>query len=605
MELILLACLALQAIAEQVPLGNEGTSVFSENFDKAVNHSLHRWHAPGLAVAVVDGQETYGKGYGFAQLPNKPVTPSTLFYTGSTTKSFTSAALSLLIDDTANSTTPLSWQTPLIDLIREDFVLADDYTTSHATLEDALSHRTGLSENGLAWIAKNQTVRSVTQKLRHVSISAEIRTRWQYCNVMFMTLSYIIEKWTGQWLGHFLKTRIYEPLNMSSTFFSLQDALDAEGSDLATGYIWANYSQRYNAVPWMDSPQVSGAGATISNVLDYAKWLRCHMTKSPPLSPAGHAAVHSPHMISGPLLAGELGFRGADTYALGWEVSNYRGETMIWHTGGVPGFVTVMLYLPRLQWGLTMMANGMNGIAILEPTFYLLDDRLGIPESDRHHLGKIQDQGNEKALYILRHARDVLYPNAPNPNSALPISLPLEFYSGIYTHPAYPSLTIIPNTSTILASETILDVKPTEEQIVAVSLSLEHVLGEYFIGWVRQLTVEPRHAPHDIDPLYDHVIRVSFTIDSTGHVSALGLQLEPGEKVWFRKRITYATNPSTNNNNKYNERDEYNGDSKYDEASAPIEQETEKDDRLQHDEFYDNGGIIAKLRERNLGLVFP
>lgn len=195
-----------------------------------------------------------------ATFPSKPVTPDTLFYTASTTKSFTAAAVSLLIDDAANSSLrdALSWGTPLAKLIREDFVLPDEYTTLHATLEDALSHRTGMPRHDFSYGGANVTVRDVVQNLRHLPMTAEIRTRWQYCNMMYITVSHFIQTCTGIGFGDFLRTRIYEPLGMNRTFFSLaeaQAAVSAGGADLATPYYWKNYTQKYYSLPWLDSPQ--------------------------------------------------------------------------------------------------------------------------------------------------------------------------------------------------------------------------------------------------------------------------------------------------------------------------------------------------------------
>ena len=318
--------------------------------------------------------------------------------------------------------------------MRNDFVLPDEYSTLHATIEDALSHRTGMPGHDLSWFHKNVSIESGVQSFRHLPLTAELRTRWQYCNLMFITVSYLVESWTGKWLGDFLKTRIYEPLNMTSTFFSLKDARESEasgGNPLATGYLWSNYTQTNYEVPWMDAPQVSGAGATISNVLDYTKWLRCHMTKSAPLSPAGHDALRTPRMISAGLHNETTGFRGADSYALGWMESNYRGETMIWHTGGLPGFLTVMLYFPRLQWGLTMMVNGGDARALVVPFMRLLDDMMGVPEEDRYDVGKEQTLRLKDAFETLKNARELLYPNAPRGKATIPLSLTLESYAGV------------------------------------------------------------------------------------------------------------------------------------------------------------------------------
>lgn len=72
---------------------------------------------------------------GIAALPDVAVRPSTMFYTGSMTKSFTAAASSLLVDDDEKYP-HIKWTTPLSELIRDDFVLQDEYATLHVTLED-------------------------------------------------------------------------------------------------------------------------------------------------------------------------------------------------------------------------------------------------------------------------------------------------------------------------------------------------------------------------------------------------------------------------------------------------------------------------------------
>lgn len=318
--------------------------------------------------------------------------------------------------------------------MREDFVLADEYTTLHATIEDALSHRTGMPRHDSSYGRANFTVQDVVQNLRHLPLTAEIRSRYQYCNMMYIAVSHFIETWTGMWLGDFLRTRIYEPLSMSSTFFSLSDARKAAasgGPSLATPYYWTNYTKEYHSIPWLDAPQESGCGATISNVLDYARWLRCMMTMSAPLSTAGHAALRSPRIITGPVNDELTGFRGSNSYALGWEVSNYRGEVMMWHTGGLPGFVSVMMYFPRLQWGLTMMANGGDGSLQQVLIFKLIDDILEIPEEDRFDWAPVLELDHLLTLETLQSAKDIMYPNAPKGEDCIPLSLPLESYAGV------------------------------------------------------------------------------------------------------------------------------------------------------------------------------
>lgn len=128
------------------------------------------------------------QGYGIATYPSTPVTPKTLFYGASTSKAFTAAALSIMIASgnysipsssplQGHGTATLDWTTPIAALIPDDFVLMDDpWATAHITLEDALSHRTGLprhDKSNAHWLddggkRRVATPRDVTRSLRYL-----------------------------------------------------------------------------------------------------------------------------------------------------------------------------------------------------------------------------------------------------------------------------------------------------------------------------------------------------------------------------------------------------------------------------------------------------
>lgn len=153
--------------------------------------------------------------------------PETLFYTGSTTKAFTAAMLSLIVDDDENHP-QVQWDTPVNQLIRDDFVLSDEWATNHITIEDMLSHRTGAGGHNLAYGGdykpNSVTVRDLVFSMRYLPLTAEPRTTYQYCNMMYFVASHVIEKITGEWLGNTLKKKIWDPLAMGKTYFCLKDA---------------------------------------------------------------------------------------------------------------------------------------------------------------------------------------------------------------------------------------------------------------------------------------------------------------------------------------------------------------------------------------------
>ena len=471
-------------------------------------------------------------------MPDSEATPETLYYTGSTTKSFTAAVVSLLIDDTANSSHRLKWTTPISSVIRDDFVLPDEYSTAHVTIEDAASHRTGMPRHDASYGGPGFTMQDVVRSLRYLPLTAEIRTTFQYCNLMFVTLSYMIETLTGEWLGDTLHTRIWEPLSMSSTYFSLQDAKKAVATKnevMAHGYLWENRTQEYILEEYMDMPEVSGAGAIISNVLDYSKYLRAMIDEAPPISPAGYAALKIPRSFAdfgSPLYDA---WTEVSTYSLGWEMTNYRGEKAIFHGGGLTGFGTLMLYMPRRKWGVVMMGNtaGTSNMAEQVLSFALMNDLLEVPTEQRIDWRSILDQQIKEGDERLEHGMERLYPDAPK--ESIPLSLPLEEYTGVYTHPAYRSvnLTIVKPNEGLPLSEKSTKILHADafDRTWPQELHFQHVSGEYFLIYASR--------PKSQEYLkISEVMKGEFTLDASGKVAKLGLLLEPmmGEdKIWFEK----------------------------------------------------------------------
>nr|KAG5699667.1 hypothetical protein BaRGS_005115 [Batillaria attramentaria] len=100
-------------------VNNAHTQLLSD-LQEFVDVTMKCKELPGLTMAVVKGNETWAKGFGVADKETgRPVTTSTLFGIGSITKSFTTAILAMLLNDTGRYT----WETPVKDILGEDFQL--------------------------------------------------------------------------------------------------------------------------------------------------------------------------------------------------------------------------------------------------------------------------------------------------------------------------------------------------------------------------------------------------------------------------------------------------------------------------------------------------
>lgn len=64
----------------------------------------------------------------------------------------------------------------------------------------------------------------------------------------------------------------------------------------------------------------------------------------------------------------------------------YRGQRLVFYGSSVTGFGTYALYLPDLDWEITIVAHTQRSskYAILVLAYYLIDEMLAVPEIARH-----------------------------------------------------------------------------------------------------------------------------------------------------------------------------------------------------------------------------
>lgn len=117
----------------------------SEKFRSYVEDSMDLHHVPGLAIAVVQGDEIASEGYGKASIePPVPCKSDTLFDFASCAKSLTAASVGLLVDD--NEQFPeVQYDALMSTLLPDDFVMPGVGYTEGVIVEDVLSHRTGMA----------------------------------------------------------------------------------------------------------------------------------------------------------------------------------------------------------------------------------------------------------------------------------------------------------------------------------------------------------------------------------------------------------------------------------------------------------------------------
>jgi len=92
-----------------------------------------------------------------------------------------------------------------------------------------------------------------------------------YSSLNYEILAYLVERISQQPYEQYVKTHIFQPLNMSSTCYSLSEL---NYTRLAVPYIWV--AGRYIRLPFYENHN-AGAGGVKSTVLDLAHFLILHM----------------------------------------------------------------------------------------------------------------------------------------------------------------------------------------------------------------------------------------------------------------------------------------------------------------------------------------
>ncbi|KAK2590160.1 hypothetical protein QQS21_012156, partial [Conoideocrella luteorostrata] len=461
-------------------------SPFTGDFDRYVEGVMDEWKLAGMAVAVVDGEDVFTQAYGYSVLPDQKATPETLWYAGSTTKAQVGATLSHLIDSKEYSSLKLGWTTPISSIIRDDFVLQDQWDTDHLTLDDAACHRTGMPTHDYALrkrLNSSTPLRDTVRNLRNLPIQKNPRVEWHYNNHMWLTLSYVVETVTGRPLRDMLKKVIWDPLNMTSTFIDLDKAQDS-GLVLSRGYWYNKHNESYVPMEFMPTAVVSGGGATISTVVDYAKWIKALLYQDEFLSEASHADIIRPRAIAFPDAA--LG-QDITTYAAGWFRTVFHGEKTIWHSGSTATHGALVYWLPDRKYGVVIMGNYASEVP-RTVMYRLLEDKLGIPNEKRFDINEVSRKSTKSRKDALANAPQILFPSRPS--HGLPPTIKIADLQGTYHHQGYGTIELIEEAHPKKEGEKVL-VAYRPEALWPLKLTLEHASGDYWTVYVTESEDNP------------------------------------------------------------------------------------------------------------------
>jgi CubicO group peptidase (beta-lactamase class C family) len=362
----------------QVTLAQNGSL---NGFDDYVNKALKDWEVPGVAIAIVKGdQVVLAKGYGVRRLGEPtPVDERTLFAIGSSSKAFTAASVAMLVDDGK-----VKWDDPVTKYL-PGFQMYDPYVTRELTVRDLLTHRSGLQRGDFLWYGTELDRDEIVRRARFIKPSWSLRSTFGYQNIMFLTAGQLVARLSGKSWDEFIQQRIFTPLAMTSSSTSITAFKAAD--NVASPH--SKIDDKMQVIPWRKIDNIAPAGSINSNVVDMVQWVRLQLGQGTfqnqkIFTPAVAKEMHASQTIIRFEPPYSLWYPEAHflNYGMGWFLSDYRGRKVVEHGGAIDGMRAEVALMPEEKLGLVVLSN-MNGSLLPVALMYrIFDQFLGAPQRD-------------------------------------------------------------------------------------------------------------------------------------------------------------------------------------------------------------------------------
>ena len=405
--------------------------------ENLADDALKTWEVPGLAIAVVRGNETLIlKGFGYRVLGKRdPVTPDTVFPLASCSKAFTTTLLAMLVDDGA-----MKWDDPVRNHL-PSFKLSDPNADALVSVRDLLCHRSGIGSHDLLWYRAPWGIDEVLKRSSLLPLDYPFRSGYRYSTIPFLAAGRAIEQRTGEKWEKLVRTRICEPLGMSGVAFTSADR--TQTLDWAEGHRIGK-SGSVQAMPPYDMREPNPAGSVHATASDVAAWLKFHLSEGRSADGTRLVSVrnlretHTPQNII--RLEGLPRLLNPDTvqlsYGMGWLVYDHRGKKVISHGGLVDGFRTQITFLPDENLGIAVLANLHDTRVNAALTNTLIDLYCELPPKDWNRFFQkiVADETAAKKAALEKQTQ--------KRDTDVKPTLPLKGYVGEYSHPAYGIATV-------------------------------------------------------------------------------------------------------------------------------------------------------------------
>lgn len=315
---------------------------------------------PGVSMVVVKGDQTiFVDGMGYADIEKKvPMEGNTNFYIASCTKSFT-ALLATILDSEG-----------ILDL---DMTLAEalpkikfgpEIKADQIRMRDFFNHTSGIDHPSigtrLAYTGEHDH-KTLMSLLPYVEPNEAGYGIHEYTNTGYNIYTIILEERTGKPWQQWMEEKIFNPLGMDRTTAYMSRAKN-KNWPMAKPYFGLSPDQMELVYLEKKDNTMQSAGGLTTTATDVAKWLKMQISQGRLNGKQVFPKSSLEESLQDPAeITRSMGRFEMTGYSLGWAQGTFGGEKVVLHSGGFPGLLSIISFMPEEEIGVAVFVN--DGLA--------------------------------------------------------------------------------------------------------------------------------------------------------------------------------------------------------------------------------------------------
>ncbi|HKR73632.1 MAG TPA: serine hydrolase domain-containing protein [Candidatus Nitrosocosmicus sp.] len=303
-----------------------------------------------IVVGIVSPNGTQVSGYGnISKINSTVVDGNTVFDIASISKTF----VAIILADMVNQGL-VDLNDPIETYLPADKIIVPSFNGNKITLEHLATHTSGLPDFPTGWIRNHSyTTQQVYDFVSNATLSSKPGTKANYSDIGMGILGHLLSLKADVSFDQLVEDRILKVLAMNSTGMRMNTTAVSVPEEIKSRYAQGHITGKEVSLEFVPET-IQSAGAMYSTANDLLKYLSANIGL---MQTKLKIPIEDTHLIRHSFGQSSENKSLKDYIGLGWTVTTDFGREVIWHTGSIDGYTSVIGFNPTKQIGLIILCG--------------------------------------------------------------------------------------------------------------------------------------------------------------------------------------------------------------------------------------------------------